>query len=214
MASVGLLYVGAVLFVNAVMLLGRVDPKAAGVLNLFVGAMQVVFPTILLIQAGTDTAAISFAAGIYLFGFTYLYVGIGNLAGIDSTGVGWFSLFVSVSAIVFAAVNFFDVKDYPFGVIWLSWSFLWFLFFLLLGLKRAELNDYTAWVTLANALGTTTLPAFLLLTDNYSSAGKYAVIWAVCTVVIVVGLWPLTRRGSTGTGGTAPAGPAERATGT
>ncbi|TDD33383.1 transporter [Actinomadura sp. KC06] len=206
MASVGLLYVGAVLFVNAVMILGRVDPRSAGVLNLFVGAMQVVFPTILLVQAGTDTAAISFAAGIYLFGFTYLYVGIGNLAGLDSTGVGWFSLFVSFSAIVFSAVNFFDVKDYPFGVIWLSWSFLWFLFFLLLGLKRAELNDYTGWVTLANALGTTTLPAFLLLTDNYSSAGKYAVIWAVCTVVIVVGLWPLTRRGHTAGG--APAEPA------
>ncbi|WUI01263.1 transporter [Spirillospora sp. NBC_00431] len=206
MASVGLLYVGAVLFVNAVMILGRVDPRAAAVMNLFVGVMQVVFPTILLTQAGTDTAAISAAAGIYLFGFTYLYVGIGTLANLDSTGVGWFSLFVSFAAIVFAAVNFFDVKDYPFGVIWLSWSFLWFLFFLLLGLKRAELNDYTGWVTLLNALGTTTLPAFLLITDNYSSAGKYAVIWAVCVVVIVVALWPLTRR--TGTGGGAPAEPA------
>ncbi|MGH3240664.1 MAG: AmiS/UreI family transporter [Spirillospora sp.] len=206
MGSVGLLYVGAVLFVNAVMILGRVDPRAAAIMNLFVGAMQVVFPTILLTQAGTDTAAISAAAGIYLFGFTYLYVGIGTLANLDSTGVGWFSLFVSFSAIVFAAVNFFDVKDYPFGVIWLSWSFLWFLFFLLLGLKRSELNDYTGWVTLANALGTTTLPAFLLLTDNYSAAGKYAAIWAVCVVVIVVALWPLTRRMNTGTG--APAEPA------
>ncbi|MFI0479012.1 AmiS/UreI family transporter [Actinomadura sp. 9N215] len=206
MASVGLLYVGAVLFINAVMILGRVDPRAAAIMNLFVGAMQVVFPTILLVQAGTDTAAISAAAGIYLFGFTYLYVGIGTLANLDSTGVGWFSLFVAFSAVVFSAVNFFDVEDYPFGVIWLSWAFLWFLFFLLLGLKRAELNDYTGWVTLANALGTTTLPAFLLITDNYSSAGKYAVIWAVCVVVIVVGLWPLTRRTGTGTG--APAEPA------
>ncbi|GAA4231863.1 AmiS/UreI family transporter [Actinomadura meridiana] len=204
MGSVGLLYVGAVLFVNALMLLGRVEAKSAAVLNLFVGAMQVVLPTLLLAQAGTDVKSISAAAGVYLFGFTYLYVGIGTLANLDTTGVGWFSLFVSISAIVFAGVNFFDVKDYPFGVIWLSWSFLWFLFFLLLGLKRAELTVYTGWVTLANAWGSVTLPAFLLLTDNYTTSGTFAVILAVCAVVICAGLWPLTRPGRPGSAAPGP----------
>ena len=39
MASVGLLYVGAVLFINGLMLLRVVDMKAAGVFNLFVGGL-------------------------------------------------------------------------------------------------------------------------------------------------------------------------------
>ena len=34
MAAVGLLYVGAVLFVNAVMLLGKAEPRSVGIFNL------------------------------------------------------------------------------------------------------------------------------------------------------------------------------------
>ncbi|RKS76958.1 AmiS/UreI family transporter [Actinomadura pelletieri DSM 43383] len=199
MGSVGLLYVGAVLFVNAMMLLGRVDARAAAPINLFVGAMQVILPTLLLVAAGTDVKLISAAAGIYLFGFTYLYVGIGLLAGLDNTGVGWFSLFVSFSAIIFALINFFDVDDPPFGVIWLSWSYLWFLYFLLFGLGREELTSYTGWMTLVNALGTVTMPAFLLLTDNYTTDTWFAVTLAVCVVVLAVALWPLSRPGRGGT---------------
>ncbi|GAA2611905.1 AmiS/UreI family transporter [Actinomadura fulvescens] len=189
MGSVGLLYVGAVLFVNALMLLGRVEERSAALLNLFVGTLQVVLPTLLLVAAGDDLKAITAAAGVYLFGFTYLYVGIGLLAGLDTTGVGWFSLFVSLSAIGFAAINFLDVRDHPFGVIWLCWSFLWFLFFLVLGLKREELAPYTGWVTLVQAGGTTTLPAFLLLTDTYSTSAAFAVALAACAVVSFGALW-------------------------
>ncbi|MFF4241264.1 AmiS/UreI family transporter [Actinomadura geliboluensis] len=195
MGSVGLLYVGAVLFVNALMMLGRVEARSAALLNLFVGALQVVLPTLLLVAAGDDLAAITAAAGIYLFGFTYLYVGIGLLAGLDTTGAGWFSLFVALAALGFAAINFLDVRDHPFGVIWLCWSFLWFLFFLVLGLKREELTRYTGWVTLANAAGTTTLPAFLLLTDTYSTSAVFAAVLAGCAVAVLAGLWVLTRPG-------------------
>jgi putative amide transporter protein len=189
MGSVGLLYVGAVLFVNAMMLLGRVEARAAAVLNLFVGTLQVVLPTIALVMAGDHLPAITAAAGVYLFGFTYLYVGVGLLTGLDTTGVGWFSLFVSLSALVFSAVNFFDLRDHPFGVIWLCWSFLWFLYFLVLGLKREELTRYTGWVTLVQAAGTTTLPAFLLLTGNYTTSAWLAVVIGGCAVVIFAALW-------------------------
>lgn len=79
MGSVGLLYVGAVLFVNGLMLLGTVPVRSASVLNLFVGALQCVVPTVLLIQAQGDSSAVLAASGLYLFGFTYLYVGISNL---------------------------------------------------------------------------------------------------------------------------------------
>ncbi|MBB5083837.1 AmiS/UreI family transporter [Nonomuraea endophytica] len=193
MASVGLLYVGAVLFVNAMMLLGKVEAKSAAILNLFAGALQVVTPTVIIITAGGDPAAIMGASGIYLFGFTYLYVGIGLLAGLSSTGVGWFSLFVAIAALVYAAHNAFVVRDYPFAVIWVLWSFLWLLFFLVLGLGRAELTRYTGWVTLVEAWLTAVIPAFLLLTGRYTPSATLALILAGICVVAFGGLWMYAR---------------------
>ena len=49
--------------------------------------------------------------------------------------------------ILYAYANFQVLRDPPFGVIWLYWSFLWFLFFVLLGLKRERITTYTGWVT-------------------------------------------------------------------
>lgn len=70
----GLFHVGAVLFLNGMMLLGEVDARAVGLFNLFVGVLQVVVPTVLLAQAGGDPAKTLAAAGIYLFGFTPMWV--------------------------------------------------------------------------------------------------------------------------------------------
>src|SRR5215211_8919204 len=113
------------------MLLGLVEARAAAPLNLFVGALQVVTPTVLIFTAGCDANVVLFASGIYLFGFTYLYVGINLLGNLDGTGLGWFSAFVAACAVVFAGLNFFyyEPRDSAFGVIWLYWAVLWGLFF-------------------------------------------------------------------------------------
>ena len=194
MASVGLLYVGAVLVVNGLMLLGRVDARAAAPLNLFVGALQVVTPTYLIFTSGGDPDALLGASGIYLFGFTYLYVGIGLLAGLDSTGVGWFSLFVAAAAVGYSFVNFRLLDDSPFGVIWLYWAFLWFLFFLLLGLKLDGLTAYTGWVTAIQGIVTAAVPAFLILAGYWDDWSQTAIATTlgVFGVVMALGLLPLT----------------------
>lgn len=178
MSSVGLLYVGAVLLINGLMLLGVVPPRSAAVLNLFVGAMQCVIPTVLLIQADGDATAILGASGLYLFGFTYLYVGINNLAGLEPQGLGWFSLFVSGAAVVYAVLNFTDLADPVFGVIWSSWAILWLLFFLVLGLGKEHLTRFTGWAVTLLALPTCALPAFLVMTDHYQTSPAIAVAWA------------------------------------
>ncbi|WP_109526201.1 AmiS/UreI family transporter [Nocardia aurea] len=54
MLNVGLLYVGAMLLVNGMVLIGRVSARAAAPLNLFVGALQCVAPTVVLAQSGGD----------------------------------------------------------------------------------------------------------------------------------------------------------------
>ncbi|WP_433249424.1 AmiS/UreI family transporter [Streptosporangium sp. CA-135522] len=196
MGVVGLLYVGAVLFINGLMLLGRVDPRSAGILNLFVGALQVITPIVLIITAGNRADAILGASGIFLFGFTYLYVGVGLLGTFDTTGVGYFSLFVAVMALGYSFANFRVLRDRPFSVIWLYWAFLWFLFFLLLGLKHANLTTYTGWVTAIEGWVTAAIPSFLLLTGYWQRWNQniVATVLLVFGVVVFAALWPLTRK--------------------
>ncbi|HEY0538273.1 MAG TPA: AmiS/UreI family transporter [Actinoallomurus sp.] len=183
MGLVGLLYVGAVLFINGLLLLGAVDARSAAPINLFVGALQVVTPTYLIFTANNDPMVILNASGLYLFGFTYLYVGINLLAGLDTTGVGWFSLFVAVAAVGYAWANWQLFGDLPFAVIWLMWAFLWFMFFVVLGLKREEFTRYTGWVTIIEAWVTAAIPAFLLLTALWREPTLVAIALAAIAVV-------------------------------
>jgi hypothetical protein len=166
MSNVGLLYVGAVLFINGLMLIGKVEPKSAGIFNLFVGALQVFTPIFLIITAEGDHWTIFQASGIFLFGFTYLYVGIGNLTNADSSGIGYYSLWVSILAIGYSLVNFLHFQDYKFGVIWLLWSFLWSLFYQLLA-KKKDIAVFTGWVAIIQSWVTAAIPAFLLLIDYW-----------------------------------------------
>lgn len=186
MNNVGLLYVGAVLFVNGLMLLGRVPARSAAVLNLFVGALQCIVPTVMLIQNAGDPAAELAASGLYLFGFTYLYVGIVNLAGLEPEGLGWFSLFVAGAAVVYSILSFTVSGDPAFGVIWLSWAVLWFLFFLVLGLGREDLTRFTGWAVTLLSLPTCALPAFLALTGNYQTSGPIAAGWAAGLAALLI----------------------------
>ena len=193
MASVGLLYVGAVLIVNGLMLLGRVDARAAAPLNIFVGALQVFTPTYLIITSGGDPDVILGASGLYLFGFTYLYVGLNLIYGLDGTGLGWFSAFVAGCAVVFAGLNFGRLDDPAFGVIWLYWAVLWALFFLVLGLKREELTRFTGLVAVVAGVVTCAVPAFLLLTGVWQDNVMTSAIVLAVVLLLSLALFPKFR---------------------
>ena len=166
MGSVGLLFVGAVLFINGAMLLGWVEPKSAAPINFFVGGLQIITPTYLIFTANGDADVILSAAGLYLFSFTYLYVALNLTLDLDGTGLGYFCLFVFLSALVYSWLNFTHFQDPGFGVIWLYWAFLWLLFFLVLGLKRGSLSRYTGAVCAIQGWVTAWVPALLLLTGS------------------------------------------------
>lgn len=204
MASVGLLYVGAVLFINGLMLIGVIPGKSAAILNFFVGGMQVVFPTIIIAQSGNDPSIIFGAAGLYLFGFTYLYVGILQWTGISGEGLGWFSLFVAICATVIGLAQFGLVNDPVFGVIWLLWAVLWLMFFLVLGLGRASLTKATGWFAIFLSFLTGTIPALVLLLGYFESTVLAAVVVAVVGIVSLVVSWILGRRPDPETGSTTP----------
>lgn len=182
MASVGLLYVGVVLFINGLALLGFVRGNGAVPLNIFVGLLQVITPTYLIFTANGDPDVIFGASGLYLFGFTYLYVAMNGIWGFDGTGVGWFSLFVAVAAVGYAIVNAVQYQDWAFTVIWLMWAYLWWLFFVLFGLDRPETTAYTGAVTAIEGWVTAAIPAFLILSGAWDNAPNW--VWAVAVLII------------------------------
>ena len=194
MGNVGLLYVGAVLFINGIMLLGWLDAKSAAPMNYFVGGLQVLTPTYIIFTANGNQDTILAASGLYLFGFTYLYVAINLTAGLDGTGLGYFSLFVAVCAFVFSYLNFHRFHDNAFGVIWLYWAFLWVLFFLLLGLKMDSLGRYTGAVAAIQGWVTGAIPAFLLLTGNWTHINAIAIGLAIFGVIVFAALYPMLGR--------------------
>src|SRR5690606_24688353 len=148
MGNVGLLLVGVVLFVNGLASLGIVSGRSAAPLNLFVGTAQVLLPALVLLQAEGDAAIINATWPSFLFGFTYLWFGLINLAGFEPQGFGWFSLFVAGIAAYQAVIS--APGDPVFAVIWLTWAIMWTLFFVLLALGvqrvgRLDLGRATGW---------------------------------------------------------------------
>ncbi|GAA4366485.1 AmiS/UreI family transporter [Paeniglutamicibacter cryotolerans] len=194
MSNVGLLYVGAVLFINGLMLIGKVPGKSAAIMNLFVGAMQTVFPTIIISQANGDPAIIFGAAGLYLFGFTYLYVGLNQLCSLPGEGLGWFSLFVAVCAIVIGSVLLVHFDDPVSAVMWYTWAVLWFMFFLLLGLNMESLAITTGWFTLIVAHITATIPALLLISGAFKSTTANALWMAAASLLALIFAFVMGRR--------------------
>lgn len=191
MSSVGLLFVGAVLFLNGLLFLGKADPKSVAVFNLFVGGLQTAVPFYLVATADTPNDILG-AAGIFLFGFTYLYVGIVTLAGLKSDGIGWYSLWVAALATGFGLTNILRFDDGPTGLLWLQWAALWFLFFVVLALGAEQLTPLAGWLTVILSVTTCTIPGFLLLLGSWGDIPTWAV--AASIVATALALLPVARR--------------------
>jgi hypothetical protein len=199
MANIGLLYVGAVLLLNGLTLLGVISLRSAAPMNLFVGTLQCIVPTILMVQANDDGALLLQASGLYLFGFTYLFVGIAGLTGLDVGGIGWFSLFVAIAALAYSGVSAYALGDMFSAVLWLSWSLLWGLFFLLFALNRTTIQVFTGWTTILLSQATCTIPALALLIGFQPT--RVSALALAGTVGILLGLAAvLSRRAPTGGG--------------
>ena len=185
MSSVGLLFVGAVLFMNGLLFLGKADTKGVAVFNLFVGGLQTAIPFHLIATAHTPNDILN-AAGIFLFGFTYLYVGIVNLAGFKADGIGWYSLWVAALATGFGLTTILRFNDTPTGLLWLQWAVLWGLFWVVLALGVTRLTAAAGWLTLILSMTTCTIPGFLLLLGDWGKVPTWSVLASIVVTGIVV----------------------------
>jgi hypothetical protein len=185
MSSVGLLFVGSVLFMNGLLFLGKADAKGVAVFNLFVGGLQTAIPFYLIATAHTPNDILG-AAGIFLFGFTYLYVGIVNLAGFKADGIGWYSLWVAALATGFGLTTILRFHDTPTGLLWLQWAVLWGLFWVVLALGVERLTIAAGWLTLILSLTTCTVPGFLLLLGDWGKIPTWAVVASIAATAVAV----------------------------
>lgn len=190
MSSVALIYVGAVLVINGMLLLGRLSAREAGPLNLFVGAIQVFTPTYLILTADGAPQEIFAASGIYLFGFTYLWVGINCMKDYSNRGFGWFALLVALCTAVYSLDNFLVTGDAGFGVVWALWGILWFCFYLVLGLDRAAFGPAAGAFTVVIGI-VTAVVAFMNLLQVWSGDWIQAGVIAVVGVLALVAAKPL-----------------------
>lgn len=164
-----LLFVGAVLCLNGLWILGYIADNEIAIIDFFVGAITAAVAIYLAFWAGAqgaDLASIRAGALTLLFTFTYLWVALNRFNKADGRGLGWFCLFVAITAGPVAIITLAqsEGKVWPvwFGLCWAAWAVLWFLYWVLLALKR-PIARFTGGLTVAEGILTGWLPGFLLL---------------------------------------------------
>lgn len=185
MSNIGLLYVGCVLFINALMLLNLVESKSATVINFLVGLLQIVFPTYLIITSSGELLTILNAGSLYLFGFTYIYVAVTNWKGLSTTGVGYYCLWVAIMAVIFSAINIISFDDLKFAFIWLNWAVLWYLFYLLLA-QQKEIGRLTGYIAMVQSWLTCTIPALAILLNFWEHIALWHLMIAILLAYVAV----------------------------
>ncbi|MEH7377747.1 AmiS/UreI family transporter [Neobacillus drentensis] len=184
MSFVGLFLSGAVLFLNSLMLLGKAEAKSVGVFNIFVGIIQIIIPSCLMIVSGQNNWELYNVASIFLFGLTYLYVGVTVLKGLDGSGLGWFSLWVAIIAVVYTLTSIIHFHDVVNALTWGMWALLWFLFFLSNALKK-KIDTYIGIVAFVQSWVTLTIPALLYFLGVWNTR-FVSQIWTLVLILAIV----------------------------
>jgi putative amide transporter protein len=199
MGDVGLLLIGAVLLVNGLGLLGHASGRSAAPLNLLVGGAQLVLPTLgLVLEHGNPGAAATYAP-IYLFGFTYVWVGVDALRGDSGKAFGFFSGFVAVVAVLEGLLAL--RTDPAFAASWWLWALMWGGFFALqgLGITRlggASLPAVLGWLLILGGQLSATVPGLLRLEAAWPGGQGWFVVLVLVAAALGVALsWALGRAG-------------------
>lgn len=161
-----LFWVGAVLCLNGLWLLGRVGDREIAVIDVFVGFLTLLAALFLAFGPQASAGTIKAAALTLLFSFTYFWVAWNRWNGADGRGLGWFCLFVAITCVPVTLETLTGAGttwDLWLAVSWASWGVLWFLFFLILALGRTELTRATGAICALQGVYTGWLPGYLLL---------------------------------------------------
>ena len=163
--GVVLFYVGVVLILNGLWMLGRIADREILIVNLLIGLLHLRVAHEYAFAPGADPASVREAALGLLFAFTYLWAGCNRWFDNDGRGLGWFSLLVAITVTIVAvqalarAGNGWELWT---ALSWAAWALLWLLFFMLLVLGRPSPRPI-GWLSIAQGVLTGWAPGFWLL---------------------------------------------------
>ena len=184
MGYVGLLLSGAALFLNSLVILGKAEMKSAGVFNLFVGALQIIIPFYLIMISDQSNWTVYSYAATFLFGLTYLYVGVTFIKGMDSSGLGWFCIWVAIIALFYMVVSFVQFHDVVNALTWFMWALLWYLFFVL-NTQKKNINQYLGRIAFVQSWVTLTLPSLFYFMGVWGEGFVYE-FWVYVSVISIL----------------------------
>lgn len=184
MGYVGLLLSGAALFLNSLVILGKAEMKSAGVFNLFVGALQIIIPFYLIMISDQSNWTVYSYAATFLFGLTYLYVGVTFIKGMDSSGLGWFCIWVAIIALFYMVVSFVQFHDVVNALTWFMWALIWYLFFVL-NTQKKNINQYLGRIAFVQSWVTLTLPSLFYFMGVWGEGFVYE-LWVYVSVISIL----------------------------
>ena len=152
--GMGLVFVGMVLVVNGVWLLGIGSDRDVAVLNYFVGGLTLLIALWWAFGGAASEGTPFNAAGTLLFSFTYLWVGANAWRGEDDQrAFGWYCIMVTILAVPTGWLVW-QLGDVGLAGLWWIWAILWATFWLLLGLEKSEYIRPIGWYTLLVGVAT------------------------------------------------------------
>ncbi len=164
--GMALFWVGAVLFLNGIWLMGHIGDNEIGIIDVFVASVTGLIALYSAFTPGASPAAIRGGTLTLLFTFTYFWVAWNRWNKADGRGLGWFCLFVALTTVPVFLQGFASAStfwDYYFAFCWVSWGVLWFLFFLILARGWAEGTKGTGFLCMLQGIYTGWVPGYLLL---------------------------------------------------
>lgn len=159
------MFTGAVLLVNGLALVGKVDPTSVAFFNIIGGLLNVGIA----ISTGIGDNTFG-AAQLFLFGFTYLWMAYNALTKqTDWRAFGWYCAFVAAMAFPTAAMTYSDGAPW-FGTFWITWGVLWYLFFLMfgLGVTFRRSTEFAGVTTILIGVATAMVPGYLLTSGAWA----------------------------------------------
>jgi hypothetical protein len=155
-----------------------IQNREIAILNIFTGFIGVVIAATYIIAgygpstslipavAAAGNGSIRTGGAILLFAFTYLWVAYNQYANAGGRGLGWYSAFVAVTAIVFGVYTVQNANGNTaslwLAADWFVWAVLWGMFFALLTLNL-PIARITGYVAILAGLATSWALAIALL---------------------------------------------------
>jgi hypothetical protein len=145
-----------------------IQNREVALLNIFTGFIGVAVALTYLVSgnSASDLVAVRSSGFILLFAFTYLWVAFNQYQNAGGRALGWYSLFVAITAIpagiyTLQAANG-NTADLWLGANWFAWAVLWALFWALLALEM-PIARITGWVAILEGFGTSWALAIAIL---------------------------------------------------